>query len=97
MTSQFEQQLRTIIGMPVGDSTPIQPACGMANLLGDLWPANGEPNWREAINDGSVKLHHYGKGEARPGRKMGHMTTVGADKLAVKEKLLNARKRLETQ
>lgn len=100
VTSQFEQQMRTIVGWPVGDSSPIQPACGMANLLGDVWPQETDgkgPNWCETVQDGSVKLHLYGKGEARPGRKMGHLTTVGANKLAVKKKLLDARKRLETQ
>ncbi len=98
VTSQFEQQMRTIIGWPVGDATPIQPACGMANLLGDSWPLEAEtqgPNWRDVLNDGSVKLHLYGKSEARPGRKMGHLTLVGNDKIAVQEKLLATRKRIK--
>lgn len=95
VTSQFEQQMRTIIGWPVGDASPIQPACGMTNLLGDIWPEGGEPDWQKAVEDGGVKLHHYGKTEARPGRKMGHLTTTGPNKLTVKEKLLAARKRLK--
>jgi 5-(carboxyamino)imidazole ribonucleotide synthase len=47
----------------------------MANLLGDLW-ADGEPDWAAACGFPGVKLHLYGKSEARPGRKMGHMTAV---------------------
>ncbi|MEM8858307.1 MAG: 5-(carboxyamino)imidazole ribonucleotide synthase [Chloroflexota bacterium] len=94
VTSQFEQQMRTIIGWPVGDASPIQPACGMANLLGNIWPDGDDPDWQEAVKDGSVKLHHYGKAEARPGRKMGHLTTVGTDRFEVKAKLLEARARL---
>ena len=99
VTSQFEQQLRTIIGWPVGDSSPIQPACGMVNLLGDIWPTgpggNG-PDWFEMAQDDGVKLHLYGKSEARPGRKMGHLTRLGADTNTVKKKLLDTRNRIQT-
>lgn len=97
VTSQFEQQLRTVIGWPIGDASPVQPASGMANLLGDLWPDEQvqlKPVWQKAIDDGRIKLHLYGKGEARPGRKMGHLTTIGADRLTVREKLLEARAKL---
>ena len=48
----------------------------MANVLGDLW-AGGEPDWAAAIDGGNVKLHLYGNAEPRPGRKMGHLTTMG--------------------
>ncbi|MCL4863214.1 MAG: 5-(carboxyamino)imidazole ribonucleotide synthase [Caldilineaceae bacterium] len=75
MTSQFEQQLRAVCGLPLGDTTQLRPAV-MANLLGDLW-ADGEPNWPAALACGAVKLHLYGKAEARPGRKMGHLTALG--------------------
>ena len=50
----------------------------MANLLGDLWAA-GEPDWAAACAFPDVKLHLYGKAEARPGRKMGHLTALGSD------------------
>jgi len=73
-TSQFEQQLRAICGLPLGSTELLQPAA-MANLLGDLWEG-GEPNWAAALAFPSVKLHLYGKSEARPGRKMGHLTAM---------------------
>src|SRR5205823_12181592 len=73
-TSQFEQQLRAICGLPLGSPELLQPAA-MANLLGDLWDA-GEPNWPAALAIGEVKLHVYGKAAARAGRKMGHLTAM---------------------
>ena len=74
MTSQFEQQLRAVCGLPLG-STEFHSPAAMANLLGDVW-SNGEPNWRNAIDLPGVKLHLYGKAEPRPGRKMGHITGI---------------------
>jgi 5-(carboxyamino)imidazole ribonucleotide synthase len=77
VTSQFEQQLRAVCGLPLGSTEQLCPAA-MANLLGDLW-AHGEPNWAAACAFPNVKLHLYGKLEARPGRKMGHLTALGKD------------------
>lgn len=77
ITSQFEQQLRAVCGLPLGSTEQVCPAA-MANLLGDLW-ANGEPDWEKACEFPGVKLHLYGKLEARPGRKMGHLTALGKD------------------
>jgi 5-(carboxyamino)imidazole ribonucleotide synthase len=74
VTSQFEQQLRAVCGLPLGDVQLLKPAA-MANLLGDLW-RNGEPNWPAALALPDVKLHLYGKAEPRPGRKMGHLTAL---------------------
>ena len=74
MTSQFEQQLRAVCGLPLGSTGLLCPAA-MANLLGDLWQKE-EPDWRAAAAFPNVKLHLYGKTEARPGRKMGHVTRV---------------------
>lgn len=74
VTSQFEQQLRAVCGLPLGSTEFYRPAA-MANLLGDIW-ANGEPNWTAALGSPNVKLHLYGKSEARPGRKMGHLTAM---------------------
>jgi 5-(carboxyamino)imidazole ribonucleotide synthase len=72
-TSQFEQQLRAVCGLPLGSTEFWRPAA-MANLLGELW-ANGEPNWSAALlRSPEIKLHLYGKAEARAGRKMGHLT-----------------------
>ncbi|MEX2540474.1 MAG: 5-(carboxyamino)imidazole ribonucleotide synthase [Trueperaceae bacterium] len=72
--SQFEQQLRAICGLPLGDFRFLVPAA-MANLLGDMWE-QGEPDWPALLAGESVALHLYGKEEARPGRKMGHITAV---------------------
>lgn len=74
VTSQFEQQLRAVCGLPLGAVTQLSPAV-MANLLGDLWK-NGEPDWGAAASVSNVKLHLYGKSSARPGRKMGHLTAL---------------------
>jgi 5-(carboxyamino)imidazole ribonucleotide synthase len=71
-TSQFEQQVRTITGLPLG-SSETERGSAMVNLLGDLW-ADGEPDWVCAVALPDVHLHLYGKGEPRPGRKMGHIT-----------------------
>jgi 5-(carboxyamino)imidazole ribonucleotide synthase len=76
LTSQFEQQLRAVCGLPLGSTERLRPAA-MANLLGDLW-AQGEPDWAAALAFPDVKLHLYGKAEARPGRKMGHLTALAA-------------------
>lgn len=70
--SQFEQQVRVTAGLPAGRSTMRSPAA-MVNLLGDLWD-RGEPDFGAALDVSGVSLHLYGKAEARPGRKMGHLT-----------------------
>jgi 5-(carboxyamino)imidazole ribonucleotide synthase len=74
VTSQFEQQLRAVCGLPLGSTELLRPAA-MANLLGDLWQ-DGEPNWRAAAAFPEVKLHLYGKLSPKPGRKMGHLTAM---------------------
>ena len=76
ITCQFEQQVRAICGLPLGSSAQRTP-CAMANLLGDLWTP-GEPDWSQVLSHPSVKLHLYGKREARVGRKMGHLTALAA-------------------
>ncbi len=74
VTSQFEQQMRAVCGFNLGATGFYKPAA-MANLLGDLWE-NGEPSWAKALQFPYVKLHLYGKAEARTGRKMGHLTAL---------------------
>ncbi len=86
MTSQFEQQVRAICGLPPGSVELLRPAA-MANLLGDAW-AHGEPDWAAACALPGVHLHLYGKTDPRPGRKMGHLTALastGADARALAE------------
>ena len=74
VTSQFEQQMRILCGMPLG-STSMNGAAVMVNLMGDLWQ-KGEPEWEQVLRYPDVKLHLYGKRDARPGRKMGHYTVL---------------------
>lgn len=74
VTSQFEQQLRAVCGLPLGSTDFYRPAA-MANLLGDVWE-DGEPNWAAAAAMPNVKMHLYGKLEPRVGRKMGHLTAI---------------------
>jgi 5-(carboxyamino)imidazole ribonucleotide synthase len=74
VTSQFEQQLRAVCGLPLGSTALVRPAA-MANLLGDLWEG-GEPDWAAACRFPGVKLHLYGKTAPRAGRKMGHLTAL---------------------
>lgn len=74
VTSQFEQQVRILCGMPLG-STKLHGAAVMVNLLGDVWQ-KGEPEWEQVLRHPNVKLHLYGKKEARIGRKMGHYTVL---------------------
>ncbi len=76
ISCQFEQQVRAICGLPLGSSEQRSPSA-MANLLGDLWEP-GEPNWPAVLDHASVKLHLYGKREARRGRKMGHLTALAS-------------------
>lgn len=75
VTSQFEQQLRAVCGLPLGCTESLRPSA-MANLLGDVWE-KGEPNWLALAAMPMVKLHLYGKAEARKGRKMGHLVAFG--------------------
>jgi 5-(carboxyamino)imidazole ribonucleotide synthase len=75
-TSQFEQQVRAVCGLPLGSTRQVAPAA-MANLLGDCW-SDGEPDWAAALAIPGVSLHLYGKAEPRPGRKMGHLTALAA-------------------
>jgi 5-(carboxyamino)imidazole ribonucleotide synthase len=76
---QFEQQLRALCGLPLGEPRLLTPAA-MINLLGDVW-VPGEPRWAGALRLPGVRLHLYGKADPRPGRKMGHLNCLasGAD------------------
>jgi 5-(carboxyamino)imidazole ribonucleotide synthase len=74
VTSQYEQQVRALCGLPLGNPHA-HSAAVMVNLLGDLWDA-GEPDWASFAATPNLKLHLYGKHTARPGRKMGHFTVI---------------------
>jgi 5-(carboxyamino)imidazole ribonucleotide synthase len=86
-TSQFEQQVRMICNLPAGSCHQHSPVA-MWNLLGDIWPQGGVPDWEAVLKLERAKLHLYGKSEARPGRKMGHVNCLGTtldDSLALLE------------
>lgn len=92
VTSQFEQQVRAVCGLPLGFTDFYKPAA-MANLLGDIW-ASGEPSWALALKTESVKLHLYGKSDPRPGRKMGHLTATANSAVEAAALVREARARL---
>lgn len=89
---QFEQQVRAVCGLPLADATQLRPAA-MVNLLGDMWQ-DGSPDWAAALAMPDVKLHLYGKKEASPGRKMGHMTVLADTVQLASERAQAARQRL---
>ncbi len=92
LTSQFEQQLRAVCGLPLGSTEQLRPAA-MANLLGDVW-TSGTPRWEAALALPELKLHLYGKSEARPGRKMGHLTAMASTGVEAAARVREARRRL---
>lgn len=91
-TDQFEQQVRTLCGLPLGSTRLLSPVA-MVNLLGDLW-AGGAPRWDRALGVPGARLHLYGKAEPRPGRKMGHLTVLADSADQALELALEARRRL---
>jgi 5-(carboxyamino)imidazole ribonucleotide synthase len=93
VTSQFEQQVRAVTGLPLG-AVDLRSPIAMVNLLGDLWQA-GEPNWAAALQNPRVKLHLYGKKEPRPGRKMGHLNALADSPEAALRAAVEARARLQ--
>jgi 5-(carboxyamino)imidazole ribonucleotide synthase len=89
VTSQFEQQVRIAAGAPAGDTRLLTPTA-IANLLGDLWQ-RGAPRWDRVLALPDVHLHLYGKGDARPGRKMGHLTATAPTAEEARSRVLQAR------
>jgi 5-(carboxyamino)imidazole ribonucleotide synthase len=94
-TSQFEQLVRAVCGLPLGSVRPIAPAA-IANLLGDLW-TSGAPHYAAALEVPEVRLHLYGKRSARPGRKMGHLSAVAESTDMALERVLRARELLNSR
>ncbi|MBV8077587.1 MAG: 5-(carboxyamino)imidazole ribonucleotide synthase [Planctomycetaceae bacterium] len=94
VSSQFEQQVRALCGLPLGMTNLVSPAA-MVNVLGDLW-TGGEPDWEAALRaDPGVKLHLYGKRTPSTGRKMGHLTVLDPDPEAALARALAARAALK--
>ena len=99
ITNQFEQQVRALCGLPLGEPNP-HSAAVMVNLLGDVWQGEDkatEPEWDVLFEQANLKLHLYGKHQARPGRKMGHFTVIGNDAAAVLEAAMQARQRIKVE
>jgi len=91
VTDQFEQQVRAISGLVLGDTALLSPVV-MINMLGDIWHGGKAPKWQKLLDHPNVKLHLYGKQEARPGRKMGHFNVLAAnldDALSLADDLKN--------
>jgi 5-(carboxyamino)imidazole ribonucleotide synthase len=97
VTSQFEQAVRAVCNLPLGDPSIIQPAA-IANLLGDLWlDENNQPRvprFDKALAVPGVRLHLYEKHTPRRGRKMGHLSAVGATPEEAVQRVLEAETRL---
>ena len=93
VTSQFEQQLRAVCGLPLGSTRPTADGIAMANLLGDLWEA-GEPKWPAMLAFPNVKLHLYGKTAPKSGRKMGHLVAMADTTEQARRDVLAAREAL---
>lgn len=93
VTNQFEQQLRALVGLPLGDNR-LHSQAVMVNILGDIWKDGAEPAWGKVFARPELKLHLYGKHEPRPGRKMGHYTVIGADQETVIVNAIKAREEL---
>jgi 5-(carboxyamino)imidazole ribonucleotide synthase len=94
-TSQFEQMVRAMCNLPLGNTSLISP-CAIANLLGEVWldAPNGSPNFAAALEVPGVRLHLYEKHTPRRGRKMGHLSSVGATAEEALERVLEAKRRL---
>jgi 5-(carboxyamino)imidazole ribonucleotide synthase len=92
VTSQFEQLVRTTCNLPLGDTSLLTP-CAIVNLLGDVWLGK-QPNFSAALEVPGVRLHLYEKHTPRAGRKMGHLSSVGATAEEALERVLEAKRRL---
>jgi 5-(carboxyamino)imidazole ribonucleotide synthase len=91
--SQFELQVRAMTGAPLA-APRLHSPCVMLNLLGDLWRGGGAPDWRDVLALPGAHLHLYGKEEARPGRKMGHLTLTAASAGEAEGRAADAARRL---
>lgn len=90
LTSQFEQAVRATCDLPLGAVDVVRPGA-IVNLLGDLWLGDAPPDAAAALADGVVRLHLYGKQDARPGRKMGHLSALGTTGAEALQRAIDAR------
>ncbi|MFH1498483.1 MAG: 5-(carboxyamino)imidazole ribonucleotide synthase [Verrucomicrobiota bacterium] len=99
VTSQFEQHVRAVCGLPLGDTALTAPASVMVNILGDAWKWDGDqlvgdPDWNAILATPGAHLHLYGKAEPRRARKMGHFNLTGPDANAALESARQLKARL---
>jgi 5-(carboxyamino)imidazole ribonucleotide synthase len=92
-TSQFEQLVRAICGLPLG-ATDVHAPSAIANLLGDVWLQDTPPDFTHALNVTGSRVHLYGKHGAKAGRKMGHLSAVGHDAQDALGRVLESYRRL---
>jgi len=83
--SQFENHARSILDLPLGSSDMRMPAAVMINVLGHRAGSVRTDGYREALSNPHAGVHVYGKSEARPKRKMGHVTVTGTDLETLRE------------
>ncbi len=93
VTSQFEQMVRAVCDLPLGETDVVVPAA-IVNLLGDVWLQGREPNWEAALAVPGVRLHLYEKQVAKPGRKMGHLSAVGTTPEEAVARVMEAKRQL---
>ena len=93
VTSQFEQCVRAVCDLPLGDPGVIRPAA-IVNLLGEVWLDKAAPAFDRALAVPGVRLHLYEKSIPRPGRKMGHLSAVGETAQEAIERVLQAKANL---
>ena len=97
LTSQFEQHIRAVCGLPLGGVKLLRPAV-MVNLLGNVWNADGTPpDWSPVLAQPAAKLHLYGKKGPKPGRKMGHFCVLGGSVDEALETALSIKAQLESR
>lgn len=93
VTSQFEQLIRAVCGLPLGDTDVVRPAA-IYNLLGEVWSGPTAPGIQDAMAQPGVRVHLYGKREARPGRKMGHLSACGDSSDLALQRVIDAYRRM---
>ena len=94
VTSQFENHVRAVLGLPLGSTEMVNPAAVMINLLGKTNKSGELKNYKSALNDNDIHLHVYGKRSSRIGRKMGHITVTGNNAKALLKKAKAAEKKI---
>lgn len=93
VTSQFEQMVRAVCDLPLGETDVVTPAA-IVNLLGEVWLGGREPDWEAALAVPGVRLHLYEKQVPKPGRKMGHLSAIGETSEEAVARVLEAKAKL---